>query len=137
MNSNDFSGQWSCSCDIEISFPSLEIEDFVAKLPDNSYVVEDKRELDWGVVIARDSTWQGDRRDISNLVVEFLSPIKKQILATKSICAATPIVRLGVYYGSFTFTLLLSEIAIGILRELSLELEISMYPTDEDDEDDV
>ena len=124
--------QWRCSCDIEIIFPGISF-DVLMQLANNTpmtgYCVEDKSNLGWGCVIARAQSWDGDRRKLSNLIVEFVSPLRPLIQeATKYINAAVKI-RLGIYYDTYTLTLSFDRQSIECLNDISADLEVSSYPS--------
>lgn len=134
MTAENESERWKCSCDIELVFPNAKFE-LLEKIASAAafsagYCLEDRSDRGWGSVIARDESWLGDRRDISALVVEFLLPFK--FLSTSLVELNSPvIVRLGVYYGTFTLTIQLNREALLCLEQLGAEIEISTYPADD------
>lgn len=128
---------WQCSCDIEIAFPDISfgaLKGLAAGLLPNGYSIEDKSDRGWGCVISLDHSWQGDRRQVSGLIVEFIELFRPIIISVvKNQANSTPIVRLGVYHSTWGLTLLLSKTVHKCLGEMDVELEISTYPSDDDE----
>jgi hypothetical protein len=99
----------------------------------NGYAIEDKSDRGWGCVISLDHSWQGDRREVSALIVEFIELLHPIIISVvNSHANSTAMVRLGVYYSTYTLTLLLNKTVHKLLGEMGVELEISTYPSDEE-----
>lgn len=124
--------QWSCSCDIEVVFPGIAFDVLIDLARDTllaGYNVEDKSSSGWGCVISRGQCWEGDRRELSTLIVEFISPLNSLILDARDHVSSTIIIRLGIYYDTFTLTLRFDRNALQSLNDACAELEISSYPS--------
>jgi hypothetical protein len=133
---SSLSKQWECSCDIELALIKPIDENLLIFI--NSYVVEgysveNKNDLGWGYVISKDEEWVGDRRKISDLICRFLSDIEAIILRVRDVRPKIdPILRIGLYYGSYTFTINLLKESINKMERAGVELELSLYPSLED-----
>lgn len=128
----DSQEQWSCSCDIEIIFPGISFDvlmQLAKKIPMTGYCVEDKSDRGWGCVIVRAQCWDGDRRKLSSLIVDFVSPLRPLIQEAAKYIDAAMKIRLGVYYDTYTLTLPFDRQAIECLNDIYAELEISGYPS--------
>jgi len=134
MSIKGLSDEWGCSCDIEIVFPAITMDTlkgFVDEFPISSGCsVDDKSDRGWGCVVTRDQCWEGDRRKISKLIVEFVTPLQSLIQAVINQVDSPAIVRLGIYYSTFTLTVSLDRQALECLSSIGAELEVSTYPSD-------
>lgn len=123
---------WSCSCDIELAYTGIELDTVVKQLHallTQGYSIEDKSASGWGCVISRDEEWVGDRRKLSELINQFLVDNNKIFKALNSQKKSPePVLRIGIYYDSYTFTIPLSSDCFKGLVELNFSCEISMYP---------
>ena len=124
---------WDCSCDIEISFPGLSFDELVelsAKLPQLKYLVSDKTDQGWGCVIELRDCWSGDRREVSLLIVDFLASVQALVNDVAQSLTGKPILRLGIYHETFSFTLQLDSSALASISVCGAELMVSLYPAE-------
>lgn len=131
MSVRQDTGTWECSCDIEIVFHGIEHHDFIriAKGLPIEYELQDKKNLGWGSVILRKECWEGDRRNISDLIINFVSPLFTTINRLRSYIDERPLLRIGVYHTTYTITISIKENALRCLAKLDLDMEISAYPS--------
>ncbi len=133
MQVENSSQQWDCSCDIEIAFIDLsvnELHQIIDNFQIKGYSLEDKSHLGWGSVISRDEEWVGDRRKISYLIGGFLSEFDDVIRAVhKSFPKIKSILRIGVYYDSFSLTLPFYQDSIKHMEQAGVDVEVSLYPS--------
>lgn len=100
----------------------------------DGYRIEDKRNLGWGYVISRDDEWVMDRRMISTAVNQFLIDTEAVISKVKGKHPRVkPILRMGFYYDSYTFTMNFFNESIKQMSEIGIDLELSLYPSCEDE----
>ena len=127
------SENWNCSCDIEIAFPGVAFNAFSSFLIgrydfNSNFSIEDKNHLDWGSVLVSPQLWEGDRREISKFIREFIIPMGHIIKDIKREFNCAAIVRLGIYSETVSFTFTLDDLTIRCLMENSTTLEVSIYP---------
>ncbi len=131
MSLNNIEDEWICSCDIEFAFVDLVNKSslkIIRSFEDDEYSVEDKSHLGWGITISRNSEWVGDRRNISELIRGLLSKVINitNYLNENDICCS-PIIRIGIYHESYSFTTSLDSELMNQLGELSIDIEFSVY----------
>lgn len=114
--------------DIEVAFPGVSAtqgSQLFGTLPKDFYF-EEREAQGWGVVIA---TSRDLPEDVDDAIMTFLQPLER--IATQ-ISSARGILRLAVYYDTYTCTLRIN--CVGLIAEYGLSLEVSAYPTSGDDE---
>jgi len=125
--------QWECSCDIELTFIDLDINDLITIVSDkdhHGYSIVNKSHIGWGSVISSDEDQVVDRRKISDLINSFLLKFDGVVCTVKDSFPPTKIIlRVGIYYNSFTFTLPLNIEAISQMERSGIEVEVSLYPS--------
>ncbi len=130
--------EWDCSSDIEIAFIGLDADKFFMIIDDlkmNDYSLEDKTSSGWGCVISRDDEWIGDRRKLSDLIEKFLIEIGDVIrMVFDNYPEIKPILRVGVYYSSYTLTLPFSQESIKSMEQANIDFELSLYPSIDNDQ---
>lgn len=129
---------WECECDIELIFVHISYRVLLSIVRPfalnalEGMVMEDRTNKKWGSVIARDSTWIGDRREINTLILEFIRQLHGPIQTVINSYQSPIILRLGIYHKSYEFTLRLNSKISQIFSENGIDLEISIYPSYED-----
>jgi hypothetical protein len=133
MKAENTSNEWDCSSDIEVAFIGLDADKFFMIIDDfkmKDYSLEDKTSSGWGCVISRNDEWIGDKRKLSNLIGEFLTEIDDVIrIVHDKYPEIKPVLRVGVYYSSYTLTLPFSQESIKSMEQADIDFELSLYPT--------
>jgi hypothetical protein len=131
MSVTESDKEWACSCDIEVALPHAppDIAAQLERMLSPDYGVENRSDRGWGIVIVRHQEWYGDRRKLSLCITEFIADLEHLDLPNINIGDASPIVRVGVYYDTFSFTLTLSNEAMISLQSAKATLEVSLYPS--------
>jgi hypothetical protein len=123
------------SCDLELVFPGFTYEQFVNLVGSptfTGYSFENKEKLGWGAVISQDSEIFVSREKLCSVIIFFLNNLAKLVEKVRSTnLEAQIILRIGIYYKTYSLTLPLDLKLIKLLQDLSVELEISTYSSSE------
>lgn len=121
------------SFDIEVSFPEItyrHLHKITNDTPPPGFSLENKESLGWGGVISKDDEIFGNRDDISIVATDLLKNISQTINAIRKENPTTNIIlRIGIYYESYSLTISLNHDIIRLLNEFDIEIEISTYPS--------
>ncbi len=115
--------------DIEIAMPEIseaKRAEILGALPRDFYS-EDRESQGWGTVIRMSSVLP---EGLDAAVSAFLGGLKG---IAPSVASAGGILRLAVYHQTYTCTVRLNS--VQLISEFGLALEISTYPTADDDDD--
>ena len=96
---------------------------------DSNYFLEDSRAQGRGLTISEDMPATGD---LDKAIVDFLSPLKNNAEALR---AYSPLVRVAVYNRAFSCCLYIKS--LPLLIQFGAELEINVYPTSDDEENEI
>lgn len=112
--------------DIELALldlPESDFHGFSDQLPKN-YILENKYDKGWGTVIRTKENLSNDVDDAINGFLMGLIDVSEIIKNNNAV------LRVGVFYETVTYTFRLNR--FDILNDLSIKLEVSTYPSDDD-----
>lgn len=108
-----------------IDYPVKKITALYHTAP-SGFLVEDRSDKGWGIVFRQEIT--DNKKDLDAAFVSFLEALSDIETEIKSHNA---ILRIAIYTDSFDYTIRLKS--FEILTRYGVQLEASIYPTDEDE----
>lgn len=126
--------RWACSCEVQLSFAdvAMEVVSSIIGVAPPGFQFEDLTARGWGPALVRAESWQGDRRLLSALLIDFIEPLSGAVKEIYRVSGVSPCVRLGIFFNGIDFTWQANASALRLLVEVDAELEISFYPSGTD-----
>ena len=125
-----------CELAVELCFRGASadvLERLQETLPDN-FVYEDLSARGWGPSVVRVENWVGDRKHLSELIISLFASLAHVVDAYAHAHQARPLLRLGIFHQTFTFTFALSSEAAACLTTAGAELMATLYPSSDEGE---